>query len=299
MANYKVIHKTIYEYEEEVIHCLNIAHMYPLVTPYQECFRTFIQVNPRPSYSSFRRDYFGNNLFFFAIEDAHRKLEVIVESSVQTKTPNYATFSRSCSWEEAIQRIQNCETLSDLLALEYVLPSPFTPIHPEFSEYAKESFPPGISILEGVMDFTNRIYKDFQFDPKATTIVTPLKEVFQNRRGVCQDFTHFAIAALRGLKIPARYVSGYIETHPPPGKPKLQGTDATHAWLSVYCPDQGWVDFDPTNGKTMTDEYIVTAIGRDYSDVSPLKGILFGGGKHDLKVEVDVIRENLELTLQQ
>lgn len=289
MPEYKVRHKTIYSYESTVSHCLNIAHMYPLATSHQECFRTFIDVNPRPSYSSFRKDYFGNNLFYFSIEDPHQSLVITVESTLKTILPTYATFSRSCSWEEAIERIANAETPSDLAALEFTLPSPFIPFNKNFAEYARVSFPQGQTILEGVHDFILRIFKDFKFDPIATTIVTPLEEVFEHKKGVCQDFTHFAISALRSLKIPARYVSGYIETHPPPGQPKLQGSDATHAWLSVYCPDQGWVDFDPTNGKFLTDEYIVTSIGRDYSDVSPLKGILFGGGKHKLKVEVDVV----------
>lgn len=291
MPEYRIKHKTIYHYEENVSHCMNIAHMYPLTTPLQECYRTFIDVVPRPSYSSFRKDYFGNNLFFFSIEDPHKSLEVTVESTVKTTLPKYATFSRSCSWKEAIARIQECETASDLAAIEFTLPSQFIPLNSEFADYARISFPEGQSILEGVHNFTMRIFEDFEFDPVATTIVTPLKEVFSQKKGVCQDFTHFAISALRSLKIPARYVSGYIETHPPPGQPKLQGSDATHAWLSVYCPDQGWVDFDPTNGKFLTDEYVVTSIGRDYSDVSPLKGILFGGGKHKLKVEVDVLRE--------
>ena len=291
MPEYRVKHKTVYTYEELVSHSLNIAYMYPLSTPYQECHRTFIDVNPKPSYSSFRRDYFGNHLFFFSIEDNHQILEVSVESTVKTTQPEYGRFSRSCSWEETIRRVQNSETSNDLAALEFTLPSQFIPIDEEFSLYALESFPPGRPVLEGVFDFTMRIYKDFKFEPAATTISTPLKEVFKNKKGVCQDFTHFAISALRSLKIPARYVSGYIETHPPPGKPKLQGSDATHAWLSVYCPDQGWVDFEPTNGKVMTDEYIVMAIGRDYSDVPPLKGVLFGGGKHKLKVAVDVIKE--------
>jgi transglutaminase-like putative cysteine protease len=265
--------------------------MYPMNTSHQECYRTFIDVKPRPSFSSFRKDYFENNLFFFSIEDPHTELEVIVESTVKTNLPSYATFSRSISWEESITRIQSSQSRADVLAVEYFLPSPFIPLNYKFSEYAISCFPPGKSILEGVHDFTIKVFSDFEFDPKATTIVTPLEEVFQKRKGVCQDFTHLAISALRGLKIPSRYVSGYIETHPPAGQEKMQGSDATHAWLSVYCPDQGWVDFDPTNGKFITDEYIVTAIGRDYSDVAPLKGILYGGGKHKLKVEVDVLRE--------
>jgi transglutaminase-like putative cysteine protease len=291
MPNYRIIHKTIYSYEESVTHCQNLAHMYPLTNSHQECYRTFIDVNPRPSVSSFRKDYFGNNLFYFAIEDFHRQLQVSVESSVKTNVPIYSLFSRSCPWEEVSSRIHNSKSRLDIEAIEFTLSSPFIPLNPLFSEYALKSFAKGKSILESVNDFTIRIFNDFKFDAKATTIVTPLEQVFKNRKGVCQDFTHFAISALRSLNIPARYVSGYIETHPPIGQKKLQGSDATHAWVSVYCPDQGWVDFDPTNGKFITDEYIMTSIGRDYSDVSPLKGILYGGGKHKLKVEVDVLRE--------
>lgn len=295
MPDYRIKHKTTYHYEDSVSHCLNLAHMYPMNTAHQECYRTFIDVIPRPAFSSFRKDYFGNNLFFFSIEDAHTNLEVTVESTVKTQKPGYANFSRSSDWEDAISKMRLSGLRQDIQALEYTMNSPFIRPKKEFGDYARMDFPKGKSILEGVHDFTLRMFRDFEFDPKATTIVTPLEEVFHKKRGVCQDFTHFSISALRSLKIPARYVSGYIETHPPPGKPKLQGSDATHAWLSVYCPDQGWVDFDPTNGKFITDEYVVTAIGRDYSDVAPLKGILYGGGKHKLKVEVDVLREEIHI----
>jgi len=292
VPNYRIIHKTIYTYEDLVSHCLNLAHMYPLNNAHQECYRTFIDVKPRPSVSSFRKDYFGNNLFFFAIEDSHKELEITVESSVKTNVPIYSLFSRSCPWEDVWERLESSKSRADIEAIEYTLPSSYVSYNSNFADYAMQSFLPGKSVLESVYDFTLRIFKEFKFDPKATTIVTPLEQVFAQKKGVCQDFTHFAISALRSIKIPARYVSGYIETHPPAGQEKLKGSDATHAWVSVYCPDQGWVDFDPTNGKFITDEYIMTSVGRDYSDISPLKGILYGGGKHKLKVEVDVLRED-------
>lgn len=290
MPEYRIIHKTIYKYEEVVSHCINLAHMYPPNTSHQDCYRTFIDVHPRPAHSSFRKDYFGNNLFLFSIEDPHDELVVSVESSVKTNPPNYGNLSRASAWTEAIERIRKSNSRADIEATEFTLPSPFVQYNYQFGEYARTCFSEGSSTLEGAFLFTQKIFRDFKFDPKATTILTPLDQVFEEKKGVCQDFTHFAIASLRSLGIPSRYISGYIETHPPPGQKKLQGSDATHAWLSVYCPDHGWVDFDPTNGKMITEEYVITAIGRDYSDVAPLKGILYGGGKHQLKVEVDVLR---------
>ena len=163
-------------------------------------------------------------------------------------------------------------------------------LNPTFNEYAYDSFAPGRPFLDAVQDLTHRIYQDFTYDPHFTTVITPLSEVFEHRRGVCQDFAHFALACLRGMGLAARYVSGYLETLPPPGQPKLQGADASHAWLSVYLPEQGWFDFDPTNDQPRTEQYITIGWGRDYGDITPVKGILYGGGDHKLEVSVDVER---------
>jgi len=292
MADYKVLHKTKYFYEDLVAYCHNMAHMYPLTSRHQDCFRTHVTVNPKPVVSSFRRDYFGNQVFLFSVEDPHKSLEVIVESTIRTHESSLGyDLARSKPWEEILDIISESALEQDITALEYTFASPFILKKAEYANFAKPFFPMGKPVFQGTLELIQALQKTFKYDVKATTINTPLEQVLVEKKGVCQDFSHLCIAALRSLGIPSRYVSGYIETQPPPGQTKLRGSDATHAWISVYCPDMGWHDFDPTNGKMITGEYIITAIGRDYSDVSPLKGIIFGGGKHKLIVEVDVFRE--------
>jgi transglutaminase-like putative cysteine protease len=292
MAEYRVIHKTKYFYDDFVAYCHNMAHMYPLTSRHQDCFRTHVTVNPKPVVSSFRRDYFGNQVFLFSVEDPHRSLEVIVESTIRTHSAEIGyDLSRSTPWEEIEKIISESTLEQDIAAIEYLYPSPFILKKNEFANFAKTFFTQGKPVFIGTLDLIKSIYQNFKYDAKATTINTPLEQVLNEKKGVCQDFSHLTISALRSLGIPARYISGYLETQPPPGQAKLRGSDATHAWISVYCPDMGWQDFDPTNGKMITEEYIITAVGRDYSDVSPLKGIIFGGGKHKLIVEVDVMRE--------
>jgi len=193
-------------------------------------------------------------------------------------------------WEAVRERVAADTTTPGLEARDFVLPSAFVPPDDAVWDYARASFPPGRPLLEAVRDLTRRIHQEFRYDPGFTTIVTPLAEVLAHRRGVCQDFAHLQIACLRSLGLPARYVSGYLETLPPPGKAKLQGADASHAWVSVYDPEQGWTDFDPTNDQLVGEQHITTAWGRDYGDVTPLKGIIFGGGEHTLEVAVDVER---------
>ncbi|TGN19883.1 transglutaminase family protein [Leptospira idonii] len=293
MADYRVIHKTKYVYEDLVAYCHNMAHMYPLTSRHQDCFRTHVTVLPKPIVSSFRRDYFGNQVFLFSVEDPHKALEVTVESTIRTHSSVGYDHSRSTPWEEIRNMVQISSLEQDIAAIEYLQPSPFIKVADQYAEFGKQFFEPGKPVFLGVLQMSESIFKTFKYDQKATTINTPLEQVLVEKKGVCQDFSHLCISALRSLGIPARYVSGYLETQPPPGMPKLQGSDATHAWISVYCPDMGWQDFDPTNGKMITEEYIITAIGRDYSDISPLKGILFGGGKHKLVVEVDVLRETI------
>ncbi|XDD46414.1 transglutaminase domain-containing protein [Leptospira sp. WS39.C2] len=293
MADFRVIHKTKYSYDDFVAYCHNMAHMYPLTTTHQDCYRTHVTVNPKPVVSSFRRDYFGNQVFLFSVEDPHRFLEVVVESTVRTHQSFDFDLSKSTPWEHIYDLIHESALDADLQAIEFIQPSPFIPSKQLYSDFISNIFTNNKPVFQGALELTQYIFQNFQYDPKATNINTPLEQVLFERKGVCQDFSHLMIAALRSLKIPCRYVSGYLETLPPPGIQKLQGSDATHAWVSVYCPTFGWMDFDPTNGKMISEEYIITAIGRDYSDVSPLKGILFGGGKHKLKVEVDVLREQI------
>jgi transglutaminase-like putative cysteine protease len=294
MAEFRVLHKTKYIYDDLVAYCHNMAHMYPLTSRHQDCFRTHVTVNPKPVVSSFRRDYFGNQVFLFSVEDPHKTLEVTVESSVRTHGSGVGyDLNRSTPWEEIEKTILESNVEEDLSAIEFLYPSYYIATKKAYQDFALPYFTQSKPVFLATLDLIKAVYTNFKYDAKATTINTPLEQVLNEKKGVCQDFSHLVISALRSLNIPARYVSGYLETLPPPGQEKLQGSDATHAWISVYCPSMGWLDFDPTNGKMITEEYIMTAIGRDYADISPLKGIIFGGGKHKLKVEVDVIRESI------
>jgi transglutaminase-like putative cysteine protease len=173
--------------------------------------------------------------------------------------------------------------------MQYLMPSHHTAVTPELMEFAAPSFPPGRPILECAWDLTRRIYTDFAYDDAATDIATTIDDLLEIQRGVCQDFAHLLIGALRVHGLPARYVSGYLLTHPPAGKEKLVGSDASHAWVSVWSPSIGWVDFDPTNDMIPKDEHITIAYGRDFQDVSPVTGVLLGGGSHNIDVSVDVV----------
>ena len=194
----------------------------------------------------------------------------------------------TASWESVAEMFRDPVSPEVVEPYQFVFDSPQVRASRELFDYARESFTKDAPLLAGARDLTRRIYTDFKYDPKATTVATPLEEVWEKRRGVCQDFAHLGIACLRSLGLPARYVSGYLRTRPPEGQPRLVGVDASHAWFSIYCPGTGWVDFDPTNNCQTGEDYITVAYGRDFGDVSPVAGILTGGGKHDVQVSVDV-----------
>lgn len=285
---YRVMHETRYDYDAPVGHCQNQACLLPRDTPEQRCAGSRLQVAPLPVQLDERRDYFGNRVSHFAIETPHTLLAVRAESELIVDPPPGPDDSPA--WERAREQLRAALDQAGLEARGLALASPFAEPDPALIDYARPSFPAGRPLLEAVMDLTERIHAEFDYDPHSTTVVTPLVEVLQQRRGVCQDFAHLAIACLRELGLAARYVSGYLETLPPPGQPKLQGVDASHAWFAVYVPEQGWYDFDPTNRQMRTVQYITTAWGRDYGDVTPLKGVVYGGGAHRLSVAVDVER---------
>lgn len=290
MAEYQVTHTTHYRYTEKVSHCQNIAYLLPQSDDRQQCRQTSVEILPQPTAIAEHTDYFGNRFCYFSVENPHDELSVTAKTQITTNTSAFGSWQNAAPWEAIVAALRNPRSEHDIRAAEFTLASPFVSLSPDFAAYAAESFSPGRSVPEAALDLTHRIRADFRYEQKSTSILTPLSEVFHRRRGVCQDFAHFAIAALRSLGLSARYVSGYLETYPPPGKPKLRGSDASHAWFAIYAGELGWFDFDPTNGKPISDEFIVTARGRDFGDVSPLKGILFGGGKHTLRVEVDVHR---------
>ncbi len=289
---YRIKHITEYRYSDRVSHCYNLAHMIPRTTLRQKCLKSDVDVQPMSAYATRRQDYFGNMAFHFEIQRPHKKLIIAATSEVNTgpqRSNLNLDFGITCTQaRELMSKAKDFETLQ---AREYQLESPMIRASNELQEFAAPSFADDRPLLSAVMDLTRRIYKEFSYEPQSTTIATPLHEVLESRKGVCQDFAHLQIGCLRSLGFAAKYVSGYIETLPPPGKEKLVGADATHAWISVYSPTEGWFEFDPTNECLAGEQHIITAWGRDFFDVTPLKGVIFGGGQTPtLNVSVDVAR---------
>jgi transglutaminase-like putative cysteine protease len=285
---YRITHRTLYEYAAPVSTSQHVARLMPRATAAQACGEFTLTIAPAPVLRKTRTDYFGNELCFFSIQELHQQLEIVTQSLVTVQPAVPMAPADSPAWEEVAGLFRDPVSPEVVAPYEFVFDSPQIRASAELAEYARESFADGMPMLDGAQDLTRRIFKDFKYDPKATTVATPLEEVWKTRRGVCQDFAHLGIACLRSLGLPARYVSGYLRTRPPEGKPRLVGADASHAWLSAFCPKYGWVDFDPTNDCLPGDEHICVALGRDFSDVSPVAGILTGGGHHEVKVSVDV-----------
>jgi transglutaminase-like putative cysteine protease len=286
--NYHITHRTLYDYAAPVSVSQHVARLEPLGTAMQSCESFTLQVFPEPALRKTRTDYFGNQLCFFAIQEIHSRLEIITHSRVTVRTEKPAQNESAAAWESVAEMFRDPVSPEVVGPYEFVFDSPQIRASPELFDYARESFAAGTPLIAGARELTQRIFKDFKFDPKATTVATPLEEVWQNRRGVCQDFAHLGIACLRSLGLPARYVSGYLRTRTPEGVPRLVGADASHAWFSIFSPGIGWVDFDPTNNVQPAGEHITVACGRDFGDVSPVAGILTGGGRHSVKVAVDV-----------
>jgi transglutaminase-like putative cysteine protease len=284
---FEVSHRTSYVYAKPVLQSQHLIHMRPRSGPRQTVHRHSLLVEPAPSANVSREDYFGNSSTLMRIEDEHSELIVHARSTVEVVTGDLPILALSPAWELVAGKATRDGEL-DIEVLQFTTASRHTRIVPEVIAYAAPSFPPGRPILDAALDLTQRIYREFAFDSTATDISTPVSHVLQERRGVCQDFAHLAISCLRSLGLPARYVSGYLLTRPPPGMEKLQGSDASHAWFSVWSAEAGWVEFDPTNGIMPTNEHIVVAYGRDYDDVSPISGVLLGGSRQSMQVAVDV-----------
>ena len=286
---YKITHTTTYNYSDTVPICHNEVHLTPRDGRGQSCHSHRLAISPHPATFDRRTDYFGNQLHHFSIIEGHKRLIVRAVSRVEVRPLAAPKPESTSAWEQVGTDVQTITSPVMLEALQFTLESPSITIPNSVREYVKPSFPAGRPILEGLVDLTTRIHRDFKYDPRATTVSTPVDEVFDIRRGVCQDFAHLQIAALRSLGIPARYVSGYLRTLPPPGRPRLVGADASHAWLSVFCGDAGWIDVDPTNDCLTSTDHITVAWGRDYIDVCPIRGVFIGGGNHSMKVSVDVL----------
>ena len=286
---YDLTHTTTYDYPSPVTVSHHLLRISPRRLVRQFRLEHQVATEPVAATTSQRTDYFGNEVTFATIEGAHRRLRVTSRSQVAVGPAFIPEPSETPQWESVRGMCRSDRSTFALEAIEFTFASPLVPLEPAFAEYAAGSFTSRRSILEAALDLTSRIHADFQFDATATTVSTPLLEVLAQRRGVCQDFAHFEIACLRALGLPARYVSGYLETLPPPGQPRLLGADASHAWVSLFCPGLGWIDLDPTNNCLPSMRHITAAWGRDYSDVSPIRGVLLGSGEHTLSVAVDVV----------
>lgn len=289
---YRIRHTTEYVYASRVSHCYNMAHVTPRTSRRQQCLSSRVDVLPTANFSSQRTDYFGNQAYHFEIQKPHKKLVITSTSDVRTESQAYAPdLDLGISCRDARLAMQSSRDPEVLLAREFLMDSAMIKSAPELADFARDLFTDDKPLLSAVMELTSRIFTDFEYSPASTTIATPLQEVMANRKGVCQDFAHLQIAILRSLGFAARYVSGYLETLPPPGQEKLVGADATHAWLSVYVPGEGWFEYDPTNNCMAHEQHIITAWGRDFYDVTPLCGVIYGGGQNPvLRVAVDVTR---------
>lgn len=268
--NYQVIHSTVYDYTTSAALSLNEVCLVARGTSYQSVARHSFHTEPRDDYHRDRTDFFGNHWRLYSFEKPHHHLEITSKQTVEVNRSGRLGDGELSGGEP------------------FLPPSPFVRWNPDMQAYGRACFPQGRDAAEALFDLNRRVFADFTYDAKATQIGTPVEEFFVKRRGVCQDFSHLLVALLRSLSIPARYVSGYLNTVPPPGKDKVFGADASHAWVAAWLPQLGWVDVDPTNGLVVGDGHVTLAWGRDYGDVAPLKGVVLGGGAQTLKVEVTV-----------
>lgn len=293
---YQLHHQTTYQYSLPVRLSHQMLHLTPRELAWQRCLSHQVNIQPAPALVRSYEDNFGNVIKAFSLDTDHTSLDVVAESWVEL-TPRLLP-AHSMPWEEAVALLsyQGARPLSPgmLDASNFLFESSHVRIKREFIHYAEQCFTPGLPLLDGVRALMLRIFDEFAFDPAATTVSTPVTDVFANRRGVCQDFAHLMLSCLRSVGLAARYVSGYLLTQPPPGQPRLIGADASHAWVSVYCPGRDgeagvWIDADPTNGLFPDTSHITLGWGRDFLDVSPLRGVLIGGGQQTMQVAVTVM----------
>ncbi|MBS1228476.1 MAG: transglutaminase domain protein [Proteobacteria bacterium] len=292
-ARYHIDHRTTYRYESAVSLSRQHLHLTPRDGAWQRCLEQCIVIDPEPTHCHSRVDHFGNPVTQFDIEAPHSRLVVRAQSTVEVRSHAMAQcdLRSSASWEDGARALAYGAAPVLLEANRFLFESPYVRVKREFAAYAMPSFTPGRALLDAAFDLMRRIHGEFEFDPEATTVATPVLKILEDKRGVCQDFAHLMLACLRSLGLPARYVSGYLLTQPPPGQPRLIGADASHAWISLYCPnaDGGtWIDFDPTNNLLPDTQHITLAWGRDFGDVSPLRGVILGGDAHELDVAVTV-----------
>ena len=289
---YTLTHRTTYKYGSEVTYARCVLRLTPRSSAGQTVLEGSVRVTPTPRHTFQRTGPFGEQTLTVLIDTPHRSLVIEARARVDVHVPPVENLSDSPAWEQIRDLSFDTATLGPESPADYLYPTDRTPLTSAITDYARTSFSPGRPIIAAAAELMRRIYADFVYDAKATDVSTPAPDAFAARRGVCQDFAHIMIAGLRGLGLPAAYVSGYLRTIPPEGEPRLEGADATHAWVSVWCGEaRGWIGLDPTNAVIVRNDHIVLAIGRDYADVAPIDGIILAPGGQKLKVEVDVIPE--------
>ena len=299
----RITHETCYDYVPPVDIAQHVAYLQPVNTAFQKLLSHSLHISPTPAQQVATLDVYGNTRQFFSLQTAHTQLKVIARSLVSTRVAPMP--ESTVPWEQVRERFRYCANKPFDAAAEFVFASAYAPRHPDFAAYARPSFAPGVPLVAAARDLMQRIYRDFTYESQSTQVNTPALEALAQRKGVCQDFAHIMIACLRAYGLPARYVSGYLLTQPAPGELRLVGSDASHAWVSVYLPDlperadgpgigasTRWCDFDPTNDRdglgTPGEDYVTLALGRDYADVSPIRGVIHGGANHTLTVGVTV-----------
>ena len=291
---YRVRHETVYRYGGDVAHSHQLLHLTPRDSAIQTCHSRTITLDPQPSTRREDVDAFGNCVTRLEYDLPHDRLEVLAEVAVEVDAPRDVTDTQSAAWEgvrDALTYSGQPMTAADLDACRFRMESSYVRIKQMFSDYAADCFAPGRPLLAGAESLMHKMHRDFSYEPGTTDISTSAIEAFAARRGVCQDFAHIMLACLRSRGLAARYVSGYLRTTPPGSDASLLGADASHAWVSVFCPPFGWIDLDPTNDVRVGSDHIVIAWGRDFGDVSPLRGVIVGGGRHRLSVRVSVQAE--------
>ncbi|MCM8525055.1 MAG: transglutaminase family protein [Lentisphaeraceae bacterium] len=285
---YKVYHRTFYKYTSRVSSCHNLACLQPSHFWDQDIRNESLSILPKPSFIKSYKDSFNNRRSYFSIPEEHDELEIISEFTVYLKEKNYPIPALTPTWREVAANSLKPESSESVKANEFLYPTPYTIANSEIHQYAKDSFGDDKTLLDAACELMNRMFTDFTFDNSATEVESKPQTLIKNKRGVCQDFAHFFISCMRAMSIPAKYVSGYILTHPAEGSNKLFGADASHAWVSIFCPFFGWIDLDPTNNIINGLEHIRIAEGRDYHDIPPVKGVFTGNGAHTLDISVDV-----------
>lgn len=287
---YTITHRTKYIYSTPVSVCQNVVTLAPREDSRVRCLAHRLRIRPHPTNTHHRTDFFGNQITVFSIDESHEELTIFSASRVSVQPQSPDSLGRNLDWHCVRRSLQDRQDRNWLVASSFLYDSPRIKRREDYALYALDSFRSDVAILNAAEDLNHRIYKSFAYDPEATETHTPTDDVFASRKGVCQDFAHVMISCLRSIGLPARYVSGYLRTIPPPGKPRLVGADQSHAWVAVYCGESiGWVEFDPTNNCLAGTDHVPIAWGRDYTDVVPVRGAYLGGGESDISVSVDVV----------